>query len=102
MTGALELGKRSRLFVLDIAERGEDGEIVRVRTLPRLVVAGAEAEGILRRSRIRKQRNGIVRPNAGLVQTLPPGLDVLSSIARRVEEVRLDERYAALRVHEAL
>src|SRR5205085_9883880 len=89
---SLELRERPRLLRLDIAEGGERFEVVGVCALPRFVVASPEAEGVLGRARVRKERDRIVRPNAGVLHLLAPDADVLLPIAGRIEQVRLDER----------
>src|SRR4051812_2464270 len=99
---SLELDERAWPALLDVAEGVELGQVVLVRTLPRLVVGRAEAQGVLGRPRVWKERHRLVRPYAVIAQAAAPRVDLVGSIARRIQEVRLDEGDARLRVDQEL
>ena len=71
-----ELHQRRRTLFLNVAELVEAAEVEIVRALPGAIVGRAPAPRVIGRAGIRKQRHGLVRPDAVLVQMRAPGLDV--------------------------
>src|SRR3954467_4424374 len=92
----LQLVEPARPLFLDVAESIEQRKIVIVRALPGLVILRSPQAPVVRRSRIGKQRYGIIGPNAGILHLGPPALDDDIIVLRHLDQVGLYERDVSL------
>src|SRR5690606_30055517 len=96
----LELVKRQRLFVLDVAEPLELSEVVFMRALPGVIVWGTPETQVVGRTRVGIKWHRVVGPDTVRLQVLAPCRNPFRLVFGGRNEVGLHERYAVTRAHQ--